>query len=145
MSLPTYGMPAGAYQLIIDGSTNEAAQAFDTIKYAAALQEAMLEQARQNGVQPTSWLQENGRYDTFPLPWHLPAGLPETVREMVNGTSNIRFTGPVGDLWDADLMSLKVKDWSQRDWRIEWDDEVLIRSIETSMYADMWAWYGFQS
>jgi hypothetical protein len=121
-----HGMPTNAYRLVIDGSSREAVHAFELIKYAAALQEAMLEQARRNGVQPVHWLLDPRRYSYFDVPWHLPAGFPDTIRKIMDGTSNISFTGPVGDPWDSDAMFAERKDWEEDDWRKEWKQKICI-------------------
>ena len=141
LSLASYGMPIDAYQLVIDGSTQETVHAFEILKRAAAMQEAMLAQAQRSGVQPTSWLHDPQKHCTFPLPWHLPVGLPNAVRDIMAGTSNIQFTGPVGELWDPDLMYLKRKDWTIADWRKEWKEEIWYDCVKTSFYVDTQTWY----
>ncbi|KAI4946872.1 hypothetical protein J4E91_007044 [Alternaria rosae] len=119
-------MPPNAFQLIIDGSTKEAIHSFELIKYAAAIQEAMLMQAQLNGVQPTTWLQDPRTYDRFPLPWHLPADFPETVRS---------------SLWDPDTMFVERKDWVETDWLKEWDDKIGLGAVDSTFYQDVKAWY----
>ena len=141
LSLSTYSMPPNAFQLIIDGSTKEAIHSFELIKYAAAIQEAMLMQAQLNGMQPTTWLQDPRTYDRFPLPWHLPADFPETVRSIMNDTSNIRFMGPVGSLWDPDTMFVERKDWVETDRLKEWDDKIGLGAVDSTFYQDVKAWY----
>ncbi|KAI4701489.1 hypothetical protein J4E81_003229 [Alternaria sp. BMP 2799] len=140
-SLFTNGMPVNAYQLIIDGSTREAIHAFEIMKYAAAMQEAMLTQAKRNGVEPTPWIRDPNARHTVSLAWQLPAGFSQAVRGIVDGTSNIRFTGPVGEVWDADVMFFERKDWTEAEWRKEWSEKVELNCPETDFFKDVKAQY----
>lgn len=139
-SLAASGMPLNAYRLIIDGSTTEAAQAFRIMKYAAAMQEAMLTQAERNSMQPTSWVRLPYG-ESISLPWHLPTGFPNAIRGIMNGTSNIRFTGPVGDPWDTDHMFLERKDWTEEEWHNEWEEKIGFSAVDSTFYKDVKAWY----
>ena len=137
MTLITKGVSIDAYQLIIDGSTREAVHAFEIMKHAAAMQEAMLTQAKRDGVQPTPWVRDPRAYRTVSLPWQLPAGFSDAVRGIMDGTSNIRFTGPVGEMWDADVMFFERKDWTEAEWREEWSEKVELNAPETTFFKDI--------
>jgi len=140
LSLAASGITTNAYRLIIDGSTTKAVQTFRLLKYAAAMQEAMLTQAERNNLQPTPWVR-SGYGQVTSLPWHLPAGFPNVIRAIMNGTSNIQFTGPVGDLWDSDLMFFESQDWTIADWRNEWKEKIVLCGPETTFYEDTQKWY----
>jgi len=140
LALAASGITTNAYRLMIGGSTTEAVQAFRLLKHAAAMQDAMLTHAERNNVQPTSWVR-SGYAQVISLPWHLPAGFPDVIRAIMTGTSNIQFTGPVGDLWDSDLMFLESQDWTIADWQNEWKEKIVLCGPETTFYKDKEMWY----
>ncbi|KAI4628772.1 hypothetical protein J4E83_003325 [Alternaria metachromatica] len=125
--LRTHGMPEGSFQLVIDGTSREALEVWNVIKHAAAMQGAMLEQCRVRNTHPTSRLYDSiaGRiYGPTALPWHLPDGFSDTIRRTIEGTTNITFTGDMGELWDEDVFYFQRRDWTLDQWRHEWRSEI---------------------
>ena len=135
--LRTHGMPEGSFQLVIDGTSREALEVWNVIKHAAAMQGAMLEQCRVRNTQPTSRLYDSiaGRiYGPRALPWHLPDGFSDTIRRTIEGTTNITFTGDMGELWDEDVFYFQRRDWTLEQWRHEWRHEIIVKSIDTDFW-----------
>ena len=142
--LRTHGMPEGSFQLVIDGTSREALEVWNVIKHAAAMQGAMLEQCRVRNTQPTSRLYDSiaGRiYGPRALPWHLPDDFSDTIRRTIEGTTNITFTGDMGELWDEDVFYFQRRDWTLDQWRHEWRNEIIVKSIDTDFWKRSNAWY----
>jgi hypothetical protein len=57
------------------------------------------------------------------------ANFSRTIRDMIQGTSFVGLDGPVGELWDEDVLSYSTKDWTLAEWRKEWGETVLKCSI----------------
>jgi hypothetical protein len=51
--LPSCGMPARSFQLVIDGTTRESSELWEHLKYAAATQEALIKQCHLTATPPT--------------------------------------------------------------------------------------------
>ena len=128
------GMPKSSFRLVVNGASPESHQAWGIIKFAAAMQAAMLEQCRVHGTRPTSRLFDRRFVGRIPLPWHLPEGFYQTVRDVIDGTSNISFIGEVGEQWDQEAFFLPRKDWTLDQWAEEWKLEVRHKSIPTSFW-----------
>ncbi|KAI4936843.1 uncharacterized protein J4E92_001568 [Alternaria infectoria] len=47
-----------------------------------------------------------------------------TVRDVIDGTSNISFIGEVGEEWDQEAFFLPRKDWTLDQWAEEWKLEI---------------------
>ncbi|KAI4658981.1 uncharacterized protein J4E79_006741 [Alternaria viburni] len=139
--LHTHGMPAGSFRLVIDGHSRESLEAWNILKYAAAMQEAMLEQCRVKNTDPTSRLFDRRFLCRVGLPWHLPDGFSDTIRAVIDGTINITFTGDVGEMWDQDTFFFKRRDWTVNEWEEEWKDEVWIKEISTDYWKRINARY----
>jgi hypothetical protein len=112
LNLPAHGMPMNAFHLFIDGSSRESVEVWEILKNAAAMQDAMLKQCRIQGTRPTLKLFEDHYSGRIPLPWYLPTGFSQAIREVVHATSNIHFTGVVGELWDQDMFFFERRDWT---------------------------------
>ena len=52
----------------------------------------------------------------WPLPWHLPRHFAQTIRDVINGASAVRFPGTDAALWDAQACFEARKDWEEWDW-----------------------------
>jgi len=132
--LHTRGMPESSFRLVIDGHSRESLEAWDILKYAAAMQEAMLHQCRVNNTHPTSRLFGRCFLGPSGLPWHLPDGFSNTIRAVINGTINITFTGEVGDIWHGDDFFFERRHWIVDEWAKEWKDEVWLKGIQTDYW-----------
>jgi hypothetical protein len=44
---------------------------------------------------------------------------------MIQGTSFVGLDGPVGELWDEDVLFYSTKDWTLAEWRKEWSETIL--------------------
>ncbi|KAI4630680.1 hypothetical protein J4E80_001618 [Alternaria sp. BMP 0032] len=139
--LHTHGMPAGSFRLVIDGHSRESLEAWNILKYAAAMQEAMLEQCRVKNTDPTSRLFDRRFLCRVGLPWHLPDGFSDTIRAVIDGTINITFTGDVGEMWDQNTFFFDRRDWTVNEWEEEWKDEVWIKEISTDYWKRINARY----
>jgi hypothetical protein len=124
------GMPDGRFKLVIDGTAEESVKCWKLLKQAATLQDAMLKWAHTHNVVPHN-IPYDGRYNYGPytLPWLLPANFSRTIHDMIQGTSFVGLDGPVGELWDEDVLSYLTKDWTLAEWRKEWGETVLKCSI----------------
>jgi hypothetical protein len=134
LNLPAYGMSADAFELFIDGSSQESVEAWELLKYAAAMQEVMLEQSQINGPRPTLMLSLAHYSGRILLPWHLPTGFSRAIRNAIQGTSNIHFTGEPGELWDQDVFFFERRDWTLDQWWLKWKDEICIKGIHTDFW-----------
>jgi len=132
--LRAHGMPEGSFRLFIDGHSRESLEAWDILKYAAAMQEAMLKQCRVNNTCPTSRLFDRRFLCRIRLPWHLPDGFSDIIRAVISGTINITFTGEVGEVWDQDAFFFKRRTWTVDEWAQEWRDEVQTKGIQTDYW-----------
>lgn len=106
--LSSCGMPPHSFSLVIDGSTREISEIWKLIKYAAATQEARLEQCRLLKEDPSP---RSHRLDYY-LCSALPTNFAKMIREIVEGSSVVRFEGDVGELWDPDVFFFERRDWS---------------------------------
>lgn len=130
LALSSLGMPIHSFTLVIDGSTEEASKIWNLLKYAAATQEAQLEQRRLNGASTPSRplvLEYNSS-------WDLPADFAKTIRDIVEGTSVVRFDGDVGELWDAEVFFHERRNWGQEQWDRAWFHEVTCHEIRTEFF-----------
>ncbi|KAF1843075.1 uncharacterized protein K460DRAFT_368005 [Cucurbitaria berberidis CBS 394.84] len=128
------GMPTQCFVLVIDGTTSprESSEAWEFVKYAAAMQEGMLEYCQRRNISPNPREQDREiTFRSYPLPWHLPARFSQTVRAMINGTGCIHFTGDTGEAWDGKAFIEARKDWTVEEWRKEWKKQVLDKCITT--------------
>ncbi|KAF2824897.1 hypothetical protein CC86DRAFT_383659 [Ophiobolus disseminans] len=94
LQLSARGMPRQCFKLTIDGSNREAQEAWDLIKHVALLQEAMNlwgayheKEAGPVKSDPYSF------YSRWPVPWYMPAHFPQTIRDIMRGSSIVRFPG----------------------------------------------------
>lgn len=132
--LTTTEVAPGAFSLIIEGTSEESIQAWDTVKYAAGLQEAMTESFRRRGMSLPLHVQDS-RFlrDDCPLPCHLPLCFAPTIRDIIQGASIIRFDGYTGELWDTEGLIQTRQHWTVDDWRVEWQPHVLRRIHDTEL------------
>jgi hypothetical protein len=105
-------MPAQSFGLIIDGSLRESLFAFENLKYAADMQEAMLEQDR---LAVVKILGHPSLCSDLELPCYVPRGFSEAIQGMMDGTSNISFTGYVGEMWDQAAFFYERGHWTVQD------------------------------
>jgi hypothetical protein len=131
--LSTSPIPSGAFTLVIECTTEEGAQAWEILKQAASLQEAMLESIRSGRLQAQP-LVSDPCFDeySYPLPCHLPASFAETVRAIVEGHSLVKVRGYVGAMWDVDELACARKDWNADLWRHEWKQDILHKCHATT-------------
>ena len=129
-NLVSCGMPLHSFSLVIDGSTREISEIWKLIKYAAATQEARLEQYRllKEGPPPRShtldyyfWLA-------------LPTNFAKMIREIVEGSSVVKFKGDVGEPWDSDAFLFERKDWSDEQWDQDWIDNIVCYGISSNRF-----------
>jgi hypothetical protein len=94
----------------------------------------MHEQCHIKELEPIPWYTipcVSIKYGQLMLPWHLPTGYSQAIRDIMDGTSNIFFTGDIGELWDRDAFFLERKDWTLEQWDDEWNEKVLVVGIRT--------------
>lgn len=140
--LPSHGMPAQSFRLIIEGNTKESLEAWELVKHAAAMQESMLEQCRLTNTCPTpAFDHHRSFYRRWPLPWHLPDVFFPAIRGIITGSSNIGFTGEVGELWDQDVFFFERKDWTLDQWEEEWTAKVYSHGISTDFWKASFSRY----
>ena len=133
VSLPAYGMPENAFELVIDGNQRESTEAWEVLKAAAAMQEAMLRQCRASGTQPKPRpLPPRYSHPTL-APWSLPVGFAQVIRDIAEGKSIVRYDGDVGELWDRDQFFLKRKAWTEDQWIRDWS-KMVDRGISTNCW-----------
>jgi hypothetical protein len=107
---------------------------WEIVEQAAAMQEAILEQCRVEGVQPLAWYAypfADLNYHQLAAKWHLPTDFLQAVRTIMEENSNISFTGYVGELWDRNSFFLRRRHWALDQWTEEWRDKVLAAGIRT--------------
>lgn len=132
LSLSSRGMPPRSFTLVIDGSTQETSEMWRLLLYAAATQEARLEQCRLNGtdLHPRPLLRY---YEDF---WSLPSNFAETIRDIVAGTSVVKYEGEMHEPWDQDVFSFERRDWTEEQWYNDWEINVLRQQIPSKFYVD---------
>ena len=132
LDLAKLGMPAGSFKLVIDGTTREACELWKVLKHAAALQEALLEYLRLKGTRPGARPLDPHYTDC----WSFPDYFPKIIRDIVEGTSVIKFDGPVGELWDPEVVFSIRRNWTYEQWHQDWEDHVFLYEIPTNFYRD---------
>ena len=126
LALSSLGMPTHSFSLVIDGSTEEALEIWNLLKYAAATQEARLLDEPVPPSRPLV-LKYNSSRD-------LPANFAKTIRDIVEGTSVIRFDGDVGELWDPEVFLYERRDWNKEQWDMDWFCNVTRHVIPTEFF-----------
>ncbi|KAI4940158.1 hypothetical protein J4E86_011124 [Alternaria arbusti] len=129
-NLLSCGMPLHSFSLVIDGSTREISEIWKLIKYAAATQEARLEQYR--------LLKEDPPPRSHTLDYYfwlaLPTNFAKMIREIIEGSSVVKFEGDVGEPWDSDAFLFERKDWSDEQWDQDWIDNIVCYGISSNRF-----------
>jgi hypothetical protein len=124
--LANNGMPTHSFQLIFDGRERTSIEAWEIMKRAAALQEAMMDMARRNNLRPSPLSSHHDAgYIRYPLPWHLPPHFAQTVRDIIQNKSTVRISGDTVDLWDDSMFYPDCLSWTMSEWKETWDQQVL--------------------
>jgi hypothetical protein len=145
LRLPSLGMPRKCLRLVIDAVDRESLEAWDIMKHAAMLQDAMALWATHYEVQAADRARDiEYMYARWPLPWHLPPNFSQAVRDIVQDMSTIQFRGADGVLWDAQLFFKAHEEWKEDDWRQHWKDEVLGKGISTRFFQELRARYSIE-
>jgi len=132
VSLTSHGMPARAFQLLVEGQDRESAEVWKLLKFAAATQEARIKQCKASETLPEPRRVPPEYYDD---PWSLPMGFAQMVRDIVGRKSMVHYNGEVGELWDEDEFFSRRQNWTEDDWITEWQEEVWHTEIITT---DRW-------
>ncbi|KAH6860691.1 hypothetical protein BKA58DRAFT_431829 [Alternaria rosae] len=128
--LSSCGMSPHSFSLVINGSTPEISEIWKLIKYAAATQEARLEQYRLLKEDPPP---RSHRLDYY-FCLALPTNFAKMIREIVEGSSVVKFEGDVGELWDPDVFFFERKDWSDEQWDQDWIDNIVCYGIPSNRF-----------
>ena len=124
VSLPAHGMPKNAFELVIDGNARESSEAWEILKSAAAIQEAMHRQCRMFGIRPKPRPLPLMYCHPALAPWSLPVGFAQMIRDIAEGESIVRYDGDVGELWNRDQFFSERKAWTEDQWVTDWDETV---------------------
>lgn len=130
--LVSYGMPSQSFHLFIDGQANESSQFWHTLKHAAATQEARHSQLRLNGIRLPPRSPRPLYYNAWAI-WSLPMNFAQMIRDIVEGSSLVRYTGDVGELWDRDGFVSKSRDWTETQWESDWEE-----AVDCGILSEFW-------
>ncbi|KAF2650640.1 hypothetical protein K491DRAFT_577557, partial [Lophiostoma macrostomum CBS 122681] len=120
--LASRSMPPSSYSLVFDSESAESTQeVFDTLKVEAQLLDAMTEHGKQDGSYTRHWKLQ------YPYVYYSHS-LPTIVKEIIQGTSIIRFDALVGESWSWDLDQLK-REWKGITFE-EWETKRFPNRIE---------------
>jgi hypothetical protein len=128
--LSSCGMPSHSFTLVIDGSTKETSEIWKLLKFAAATQEARLRQCRLLGIEPPPRPLQIEYYTSSAL----PANFAKMIRDIVEGTSVVKFEGDVGELWDQDVFFFERRDWTDEQWDKDWMDNIVLYEIPSNRF-----------
>lgn len=56
------------------------------------------------------------------------------IREIVEGSSVVKFEGDVGEPWDSDAFLFERKDWSDEQWDQDWIDNIVCYGISSNRF-----------
>ncbi|KAI0585025.1 hypothetical protein Alg215_02721 [Pyrenophora tritici-repentis] len=130
LCLSIHGMPTGSFTLVLDGTTRESFEIWKLLKYAAATQEARMRQLQLTGASPPIRYLPPSYRDC----WDLPISFADTIRDIVEGNSIIKFDGDVCDVWDSESFFFERKDWTNDKWYKDWVESVLHYGIGTTFF-----------
>ncbi|KAF2109974.1 hypothetical protein BDV96DRAFT_584902 [Lophiotrema nucula] len=122
-ALPTLGLPAKSFTLVLRIKEKETIHLWKMVKLAAGLQEAMERYIHDKKIRPPTQHDELG-YGTyrFELPCHLPKTFSRTVKGIIQKEGNIVLDGEPGELWDAEELYETRRNWTMDAWWVEWFD-----------------------
>ena len=119
--LSSEGMPAGSFTLVLDGATQASAEVWKVFKFAAASQQARLQQRQLMGLS----LPRRPLRPLYEGVWDLPADFAKSIRDIVEDHSVIQYDEDVGELWDDEIFCLERKAWTEDQWYHDWADNVI--------------------
>jgi hypothetical protein len=118
--LPALGMPSGSYTLTFKDCHDK--HVWRIMREVVAFQEAYLSfQQRAEIVVPVVPIEGDQRFEHFPFPCHLPDTLPQIIKDILCGRSNMRLEHPLLWQWDGMKKLQASESWSQEDWVDEWE------------------------
>jgi hypothetical protein len=113
-NLCSNGMPPDAFTMILEGRSPEMVNLWTTLKQLAAIKDAALNCAQRRNEE-TIYIADT-LLCMYDYAWELPSNYPSAIRNIVQGTSVIRFDGEPGELWDVEGMVDARIHWSSTDW-----------------------------
>ena len=134
LALPAAGMPSNAFSLVFDGHPNleQSSNVFEMVKLEAAFQDAADHQEKQ---WPETLLDEDikcsifARFETF----------PQTIKDIIEGTSNISCNFSTGDLWDVNEVLAERYPRSHDEWFDRWIEATQrVRTFQTAPPLPPW-------
>ncbi|KAI4937305.1 uncharacterized protein J4E92_002035 [Alternaria infectoria] len=118
LALASLGMPAGAFNLVIDGmpTPETSAQIFNVLQRDAAWQSAYQQCVKAPDSQSCqlNWvmIRENAAF--------IIRGFPEALQEICSGKSMVRCNFDTGFAHDVDQIVAQGRTWTLREWRQNW-------------------------
>ena len=109
------------------------------LKYAAATQEARHRQHRLSGTSLPPRITPP-RYHSIYAVWSLPANFAQTIRDIAQGNSILRYNGDAGELWDLDAFCFETKDWTLAQWESDWKEKISL-AITSRFWLYVWDRY----
>ncbi|ORY08940.1 hypothetical protein BCR34DRAFT_569220 [Clohesyomyces aquaticus] len=88
MRLPDAGMPTDRFKLVLEGRSEETVQVWETLKEAAAMQNAIVKCLhQQDKAAPPLYRDEFFQERQFSLPLYLPSTFSQSIKAIVHGDS----------------------------------------------------------
>ena len=66
--------------------------------------------------------------------WSLPRDFAKIIRDIIHGTSLVRFDGEVDELWDSNLFYFEQKNWTEQQWYAGWVQNVIHHERPTTLF-----------
>jgi hypothetical protein len=116
LALPSMGMPANSFRLVLDGSfAPEASTHILQVLHRDAAWQNALEKSFRRNLRAKPPLQDWCANDCY-----IFEGFPEALADIVHGRSTIHCNFDIGDLWDAEKIIEAHRSWSLEDWSRRW-------------------------
>ncbi|KAI4665863.1 uncharacterized protein J4E78_003328 [Alternaria triticimaculans] len=121
--LPSHGMPEQSFQLLVDGVARESKEFWHMLKYAAATQEARQRQVLLSGIPLPPRITPPDYHNIYTV-FSFPVDFAQSIRDIAQENSLVRYNGDAGELWDLDTFCFETRNWTLEQWESDWNEKI---------------------